>query len=191
MDRFWASLVSTPSKHPRQVPRQCICYISISSHFYTLALLILFLLFLIMHDESARMSKKRKSTTSASWTHKLYMRRVYANGQIGPRITYSWPWMGSMLAHSFCCRTTSSESFDFFNHFNLTISIYPTFLQKHVYQQLPLNPTCDRDRSVLNFGVRLFEEAKRRLSRSHSHHAKGMVSVPQKTHRSHVNAVWT
>ena len=31
------------------------------------------------------------TTTSASWTQMLYMRRVYANGQIGPRITYSWP----------------------------------------------------------------------------------------------------
>ena len=44
-----------------------------------------------------------------------HMRRVYANGQIGLRIIYSGPWIGSTLAHSFCCRTTSSESFDFFS----------------------------------------------------------------------------
>ena len=57
-----------------------------------------------------------------------------------------------------------------------------------MYQQFPLDPTCDRDRSVPSYYVRLIEEAKRKISKSHKHHAKGMVSIPQKTLRSHVNS---
>ena len=66
--------------------------------------------------------------------------------------------------------------------------IYPT-LHLYVYQQLPLDLALYRDRSGPSCCARLFEEAKRRLSRPHSHHAKGMGSLPQKTHRRHVNCV--
>ena len=56
---------------------------------------------------------------------------IKRNGQIGPRIIYSWPWISSMLVRSLYCHSTSNESFDFyFHHFNLSISIYPTF---HLY----------------------------------------------------------
>ena len=60
-----------------------------------------------------------------------------------------------------------------------------------VYQQLPLNLALYWDRSGPSCGVRLFEESKRRLSGPHRHHAKGMRSLHQKTHRSHVNTVWS
>ena len=56
---------------------------------------------------------------------------IKRNGQIGLRIIYSWPWISSMLVRSLYCHSTSSESFDFFfHHFNLSISVYPTF---HLY----------------------------------------------------------
>ena len=46
MDDIWIDfdhfLVSIPSRRPRQVPRQCMGYISVSCQFYTLALLSLF-----------------------------------------------------------------------------------------------------------------------------------------------------
>ena len=61
----------------------------------------------------------------------------------------------------------------------------------YVYQQLPLDLTLYRDRSSPGCGLQLFEEAKRKISRSHRHHAKGMGSFHQKTHRSHINAVWS
>ena len=62
----------------------------------------------------------------------------------------------------------------------------------HMYiSTVPLDPTCDRDRSVPSYCVRLVKEAKRQISKSHKHHAKGMVSVPQKTLRSHINTEWT
>ena len=136
------------------------------------------------------MPKKRVSTTSASWTHMLYLRRVFANGQIGPRIIYSGCWIGSMLAYSFCCSTTSSKSFEFFSSLQFDSKCCISYISSiYVYQQLLLDPTRDQDRSGLSCGVQLFEEAKRKLSSSHRHHAKGMISIPQNTHRSHINAV--
>ena len=46
MDDIWIDfdhfLVSIPSRRPTQVPRQCMGYVSVSSHFYTLVLLNLF-----------------------------------------------------------------------------------------------------------------------------------------------------
>ena len=86
------------------------------------------------------------TTTSASWTQMLYMRRVYANGQIEPRIIYSWPWMGiiyswpqmgSTLVPSFCC---------------CTISIYPTFVHYmciNSFHQILLSIEIDRARVVV------------------------------------------
>ena len=56
-----------------------------------------------------------------------------------------------------------------------------------MYQQFPLDPTCDRNRSVPSYYVGIVEEATRKISKSHTHHAKGMVSVPQSAIRSHVN----
>ena len=68
-------------------------------------------------------------TTLASWIRMLYIRRVYANGLIGPKIIYSCPWMGITFAHSFCFRTTLSESFDFSSSLQLANKcIYLTFL---------------------------------------------------------------
>ena len=70
--------------------------------------------------------------------------------------------------------------------------IYLTFLVSIcMYQQFPLDPTCDRNRSVPSYCVGLLEEATRIISKSHRHHAKGMVLVPQNTIRSHVNTDWT
>ena len=134
---------------------------------------------------------KKGSTTSASWTHLLYMWRVYADGQIGPRIIYSGPWIGSTLLHSFCCHTTSSESFKFFSSLQFDNKYVSIISSIYVYQQLLLDPTRDQDRSGLSCGVQLFEEAKRKLSSSHRHHAKGIGSVPQKTHINHINVVWS
>ena len=57
-----------------------------------------------------------------------------------------------------------------------------------MYQLFPLDPTYDLNRSVPSYCVGLIEEATRKISKSHTNHAKGMVSVPQKALRSHVNA---
>ena len=65
------------------------------------------------------------------------------------------------------------------------------FVSIFMYQQFPLDPTCDRNLSVLSYYVGLLEEATRIISKSRRHHAKGMVSVPQNTIRSHFNTDWT
>ena len=59
-----------------------------------------------------------------------------------------------------------------------------------MYQQFPLDPTCDRNRSVPSYCVGLLEEATRIISKSHRPLAKGMVSVPQNTIRSRVSTDW-
>ena len=70
--------------------------------------------------------------------------------------------------------------------------IYLTFIVSIcMYQLFPLDPTYDLNRSVPSYCVGLLEEATRIISKSRTHHAKGMVSVPQKTHRCHVNTVWS
>ena len=101
----------------------------------------------------------------ASWIRMLYMSRVYANILIGPRIIQSCPWKGSTIAHSFCFRTTSSESFDFIQSLQLANKcIYQTFLLSIcMYQQFPLDPTCDRNQSVPSYCVGLLEEATRKF----------------------------
>ena len=70
--------------------------------------------------------------------------------------------------------------------------IYRTFLLSIcMYQQFPLDPTCDRNRLVPSYCVGLLEEATRIILKSRRHHANGMVLVPQNTIRSHVNTDWT
>ena len=64
------------------------------------------------------------------------------------------------------------------------------FVSIFMYQQFPLDPTCDRNRSVPSYYMGLLEEATRIISKSRRHHAKGMVSVPQNTIKSRVNTDW-
>ena len=173
-------------------------YVSVSCQFYTLALLSRFD-FSFPPSISNRAGWKCKNTGRAgftmlaSWIRMLYMWRVYANILIRPRIIYSCSWKGSTIAHSFCFRTTLSESFDFFYSLKLANKcIYLTFLLSIcMYQQFPLDPTCDRNRSVPSYCVGLLEEATSKISKSHRHHAQSMVSVPQNEIRSHVNTDWT
>ena len=109
-------------------------YVSVSCQFYTLALLSRFD-FSFPPSISNRAGWKCKNTGRAgftmlaSWIRMLYMWRVYANILIRPRIIYSCSWKGSTIAHSFCFRTTLSESFDFFYSLKLANKcIYLTFL---------------------------------------------------------------
>ena len=93
-------------------------------------------------------------------------------------------------AYSYC-RTTSSESFDFFSSLQFDNKYISNISSIYVYQQLPLDLARYRDRSGPSCCVWLFEEAKRRLSKPHRHHTKGMGSLLQKTHRSRRNTMWS
>ena len=45
----------------------------------------------------------------------------------------SWPWISNMLVHSFCCRATSSKSFDFFVSLQLNNKYISNILSIYVY----------------------------------------------------------
>ena len=59
------------------------------------------------------------------------------------------------------------------------------------FNSLYLDLALYRDQSGPSCGVWLFDEAKRKLSTPHKHHANGMASLHQKTHRSRRNTVWS
>ena len=123
----------------------------------------------------------------------LYMRRVSGNGHIRPSRIYSWPWIGSILVHSFYSHITLSEFFAFFHHLSIHMCINNyisnIFFYIYVYETTSTG-SCSVSRSIdAEWLCSTLWGSQKKISRPHKHHAKGMGSLHQKTCRNHVNTM--